>query len=172
MSRTVLSRHLAAFSAFVLALGTAACGGEQADLTSDPSGRVTFELPDGWTEAPGSNGTRFSPPASAGIQVQVNTVDDDGRVSVADRRDAWLDFHRRNGAEILLEQEWPGGNFPGVEYAHGAQTARGEIVWHHVMLAGEGYVVATYLQAGPGVYEEILPVYRDIVASIRPAVTE
>jgi hypothetical protein len=171
MSRTDLSRCLAAFAAILLALGAVACGGEQANVMSDPSGRITFELPDGWTEAVGSSGTRFSPPVS-GAQVQVNTVDDNGRTSLTERRDAWLDFHRRNGAEVILERDWPGDNLPGIEYAHSAENVRGEIIWHHILLSGDGYVVPTYLQVSRGTYDDLLPVYREIVASIRPAVAE
>lgn len=153
----------------ILGLSISGCGGDRGTLVSDPSNRITFELPSGWTEAAGSNGTRFSPPTSMGVQVQVNTVDDNGRASLAERRDAWLDFQRRNGATVLLERDWPGGNLPGVEYAHEAETMTGEAVWHHILLAGDGYVVATYLQAGPGAYEEILPTYREIVSSVRPS---
>jgi len=156
----------------LLLLALSACGGAGADSMTDPSGRITFELPAGWTEAAGSNATRFSPPGSPGVQVQVNTVDDNGRVSLAQRRDSWLDFHRENGATVLLEREWPAGNLPGLEYAHSAEGIRGEMIWHHILLSGDGYVVATYLQAPPSTYEQILPAYRRIVESVRPAPSE
>ena len=103
------------------------------------------------------------------MQVQVNTGDDNGRVTLAQRRDSWLDFHRKNGATIHLDQEWPAGNFPGLEYAHSAEGVRGDMTWHHILLSGDGYVVVTYLQAPPSDYDEILPVYRQIVESVRPA---
>ena len=153
----------------LLLLTVSACGGTGGNTMSDPSGRITFELPAGWTEAAGSNATRFSPPGSAGVQVQVNTVDDNGRVSLAQRRDSWLDFHRENGATIHLDREWPGDNLPGLEYAHSAEGMRGDMTWHHILLSGDGYVVATYLQASPSDYDDIIPVYRQIVESVRPA---
>ena len=152
-----------------LLLTLSACGGTGGNAMSDPSGRITFELPAGWTEEAGSNATRFSPPGSPGVQVQVNTVDDNGRVTLAQRRDSWLDFHRKNGATIHLDREWLAGNLPGLEYAHSAQGVRGDMTWHHILLSGDGYVVATYLQASPSDYDEILPVYRQIVESVRPA---
>lgn len=156
--------------AAVLMVATlAACGGDRGNRISDASGRISFELPDGWTEAAGSGGTRFNSPASPGAQVQINTVDDNGRAPLSARRDAWLDFHRRNGATVHLEREWPGAYLDGIEYAHDAETAAGRIVWHHVLLSGEGYVVTTYLQAPPGAYETVLPIFRDMVGSIRPA---
>lgn len=169
MKCTRTSKFLAACFVVFLVLLTAGCGGNQANVMSDPSGRITFELPNGWTEVAGSNGTRFSPPASAGVQVQVNTVDDNGRVSLEQRRDSWLDFQREHGATIRLEQDWPEGNLPGVEYAHDGEGIRGETVFHYVLLAGDGFVVTTSLQAGPSAYDDLQPVYREIVASVRPA---
>src|SRR6056297_652930 len=147
---------------------TAGCAGNEQPVRSDPSGRIDFELPGAWTEVVGRSGTRFSPPASPGVQVQVNTVDDNGRVSLDQRRDSWLDFQKENGATILLERAWPGANMPGVEYAHDGDSLAGETIFHYVLLAGDGYVVTTSLQAGPGAYDDLLPVYREIVASIRP----
>ena len=152
----------------LLLLTVSAGGGAGGNTMSDPSGRITFQLPDGWTEAAGSNATRFSPPGSAGGEVQVNTVNDNGRVSLAQHRDSWLDFHRENGAKIYLDREWPAGNLPGLEYAHSAEGMRGDMTWHHILLSGDGYVVTTYLQASPSDYEEILPVYRQIVKSVKP----
>lgn len=162
------TRYIIALLSGLLLFATSGCGGGSTSM-SDPSGRITFELPAGWTEAVGSSGTRFSPPLSSGVQVQVNTVDDNGRVSLAQRRDSWLDFHRNNGGTVHLNQDWPADNLPGVEYAHSAEGITGEMIWHHVLLSGDGYVVATYLQAAPSIYEEMLPVYREIVASVRPA---
>jgi hypothetical protein len=160
---------LRALGAAALLSGIAACGGEDRTVMSDPDDRITFELPAGWTEAPASSGTRFSPPSSSAIQVQVNTVSDSGRASLAERRDTWLDFQRRNGAQVHLEREWPGDNLPGVEYAHDSEGVTGERISHHILLAGDGYVVTTYLQAPRGLYEDVLPTYRSIVASVEPA---
>ena len=153
----------------LLLLTVSACGGTDGNTMSDPSERITFELPADWTEAAGSNATRFSPPGSPGVQVQVNTLDDKGRVSLAQRRDSWLDFRRENGATIYLDREWLAGNLPGLEYAHSAEGVSGDMTWHHILLSGDGYVVATYLQASPSDYDEILPIYRQIVESVRPA---
>lgn len=166
--RHTMSGFPALASGLLLVL-LSACGGGGGNTMSDPSGRIVFELPDGWTEAAGSNATRFSPPGSPGVQVQVNTVNYDGRVSLERRRDSWLDSQRKNGATVLVNREWPVGNLPGLEYAHSGQNMMGDMVWHHIQLSGDGYLVATYLQASPGVYDEILPVYRDIVASVQPA---
>lgn len=166
MDGSIFRKNLVMSVLVLMALLTG-CEAASSNAMNDPSERIEFELPNGWTEAAGSGGTRFSPPASPGVQVQVNTVDDNGRASLAQRRDAWLDFQRENGARVLLEQEWPGDNMMGVEYAHEAETATGGSIFHHVLLAGDGFVVATYLQVGKNAYEEFLPIYRDIVASIQ-----
>jgi len=168
MHSSKFARVIPALAVAIMLSGVTACGGDKGTVMSDPADRITFELPAGWTEAAGSSGTRFSPPSSSGVQVQVNTVSDNGRASLADHRDAWLDFQRSNGAEVHLEREWPGDNLPGLEYAHDSQGATGERISHHILLAGDGYLVATYLQAAPGIYEDVLPVYRDIVASVQP----
>ncbi|NBB80311.1 MAG: hypothetical protein GVY36_12855 [Verrucomicrobia bacterium] len=135
---------------------------------SDPTERITFELPVEWEAVRGSNGTRFAPPASPGVEIQVNTVDANSRISLSQRRDGWLEGQRRQGASILLNQDWSGENLSGLEYAHDAEGMRGEMIWHHILLEGDGYVVTTHLQAPPDIYEAILPVYREIVSSVRP----
>lgn len=159
----------AVYLAAVLAIlfGTA-CSGQSGRSMTDPQGRITFQLPEDWEAAAGSSETRFRPAASPGSSVQVNTVDK-GSAGLERRRDAWLDFQRKNGAEILYSEAWSTAHFDGVAYAHTGEGLTGEIVWHHVLLEGDDYIVATNLQASGDSAETMLPVYREIVASIEPA---
>ena len=139
------------------------------ETRTDPQDRITFELPVGWTEAVGSSGTRFKPPASMGsVQVQVNTVDRSPRHTVEAERDSWLSFQRENGQKVLFEDTRDINGFHIVEYAHTGENATGSAVWHYVLMQRDAFIVASYLMAGPGTYEQQLPVFRQIVDSIQP----
>ncbi len=145
------------------------CGKAVVETRTDPQGRVTFQLPAGWTEAAGSGGTRFKPPASMGAtQVQVNTVDFNGRHTIEDERDTWLAYQREIGQKVIYEDTRDANGFHIVEYAHTGENVVGSSVWHYILMQRDDYTVAAYLMAGPSVYESQLPVFREIVDSIQP----
>lgn len=102
-------------------------------------------------------------------QVQVNSVDRSSRHTVEAERDAWLSFQRENGQKVIFEDTRDINGFHIVEYAHTGESITGSAVWHYVLMQRDDFIVSTYLQAGPDSYEQQLPVFRQVVDSIRLA---
>ena len=158
----------AAALAASLVLLLTACG-RQSATRSDPEGRITFELPAGWTEVPASGGTRFRPRGSPNAgEIQVNTVKHDPRHTIEEERMVWLDFQRKSGQKVISESTWDRNGFHAVEFTHTAAGVSGNTVWHQVILQRGDYKVATYLMTPADQLEALDPVFRKVIDSIRP----
>ncbi len=152
---------------FALVLCLTGCSGSPSTETrSDPHNRISYELPAGWTEMAGSSGTRFAPPGQS-VHIQVNTVDHSGRSTIEEERDAWLAHQRKIGAEIVHEATRDANGFHIVEFANTGENALGSMIQHQVLMQRGDFKVAAYLMAGPGEYESALPVFREVLDSIR-----
>jgi hypothetical protein len=145
-----------------------ACSESSTPARTDPDGRITFRLPAGWEPARGSSETRFRPARATNVTLQINTVSK-GSADIAKRRDAWLEFQREAGAEILYSERWKGEHLDGLAYAHSAEGMTGKFHWHHIVLDGGDYLVTTNLQTPPEASDDWTPQYREMVASIEPA---
>jgi hypothetical protein len=168
MSPALVRSRFAGILAFLIILALPACDRSDLKSRTDANQRIQFLLPQDWEAVTGSGETRFHPPGSAAIQIQINTTDGGPGGNLARQRDAWLDFQSRSGQEVLVNEDLTTEYFEGVAYAHTAETTSGEKIWHHVLLDGGDFTVATYLQTPPDQYEEFLPIFRRIVSSIQP----
>jgi hypothetical protein len=99
--------------------------------------------------------------------MQINTTPKN-RSGLARQRDAWFEAQRRSGAEIFYSEDWQTPHFKGVAYGHSAEGIMGPFHWHHILLEGEDFVIATHLQVPPDAAEDWLTTYREIVATIEP----
>lgn len=135
---------------------------------SDPEGRIAYSVPAEWEPKSGSNGTRYAiEGAPASTSIQINTVPVGGQ-SLEQERDAWLAGQTKNGARVLSTDEWESGGFLAVEYAHTAKSALDvEVVWHHVLMVNDDTKVAAALMAPVEDYEHHLPVFKEILHSVR-----
>lgn len=165
---TIQSKCSILVLACAAALLLAACG-DGAVKRMDPQERIRFELPAGWEAVPASMETRFKSAAAPGVNIQVNTVGK-GSATLAAQRDAWLDFQRKSGGEVLYSEDWSTAHFDGVAYAYTGEGIMGGATWHYILLEGDAYVVTTYIQTPSGESEALLALFREIVASIEPAI--
>ncbi len=152
----------------------AACapnGGSESDnYRQGAKGLVEFRLPEGWTPVTGSSETRFEPAPGIGqgVQIQVTELPISRPRNLEKERDAWLDHQKETGSEVLKSEPWRQDGFAGVEYVHTGSSAMGSAIWHVVNIQNDDVLVATYLVAGEDAYETYLPVYLEVVKSIRP----
>ena len=151
----------------ILAL-TTACSDPDGPSRSDPDGHISYRLIGDWEAVPGSSETRFKPVSNNRVEMQINTVAK-SRGGLARQRDVWLDAQRRSGAEVFYSEDWQTPHFQGVAYGHSAEGMMGPFHWHHIVLEGENFVIASHLQVPPDAPDDWLSTYRDIVASIQPA---
>lgn len=133
-------------------------------------GIVEFRLPEGWTPVAGSMETRFKPgPGSGqGVQIQVTEIPIDKPRNLEKERDVWLNHQEETGSEVLKSEPWRQDGFAGVEYAHTRQNAMGKAISHAVNIQNDEVMVATNLVVSEDAYATYLPVYLEVVRSIRP----
>ena len=151
-----------------------ACGpngsSESGSYRQGSKGLVEFRLPAGWTPVTGSSETRFQPASGIGqgVQIQVTEIPIRRPRDLEKERDVWLDHQKESGSEVLKSELWRQDGFAGVEYVHTGSSVVGSAIWHVVNIQNEDVLVATYLVAGGDAYETYLPVFLEVVKSIRP----
>jgi hypothetical protein len=145
-------------------VGCAPDGQERAD----PTDRIVFRIPADWQEAPGSNGTRFSPPGadSRSVHINMNTGDINPGAGLEQERDVWLAAQVSSGHEVLHSGQWRQDDFEVLEYAHTGEGVHGDIVWHHVLMSNGEYRVMAFLMSAPDVYPEYREVFLRTVRSV------
>lgn len=145
-------------------------GSETGNYRQGAKGIVEFRLPEGWTPVTGSAETRFkpAPDIGQGVQIQVTEIPISRPRNLEKERDAWLDHQKESGSEVLKSEPWRQDGFTGVEYVHTGSSVIGSAIWHIVNVQNDKVLVATYLVAGEDAYETYLPVYLEVVKSIRP----
>lgn len=156
----------------------AACGSsggsESGSYRQGSKGLVEFRLPEGWTPVTGSSETRFQPPPGTGqgVQIQVTEIPISRPRNLEKERDVWLDHQKDSGSKVLKSELWRQEGFVGVEYVHTGSSVVSSAIWHVVNIQNEDVLVATYLVAGEDAYEAYLPVFLEVVRSIRPVESE
>lgn len=143
---------------------------ESGNFRQGAKGLVEFRLPGGWTPVTGSSETRFQPAPGIGqgVQIQVTEIPISRPRDLEKERDVWLDHQKESGSEVLKSELWRHDGFAGVEYVHTGSSAMGSAIWHVVNIQNEDVLVATYLVASGDAYETCLPVFLEVVKSIRP----
>ena len=112
-------------------------------------------------------GTRFSPGSIGAVQIQVSEIPIKKPRKLEEERDLWLKHQKDEGSEILKSQLWESGVFSGVEYVHTGKNLMGEAITHAINIQSGNVMVATSLVANGDSYETYLPIYLDVVKSIR-----
>jgi len=156
----------------------AGCGGDGSREIIDPRQRISFGIPKGWEALSNSNGTRFLAPTQDGAIrssqaiIMVNTLLEDEPRDLVRQRDAWIANHERRGQRILLSSIFEANGVIGVEFANEQTGMSGQEILHQIQFHFPGVLVVTHLQVPVEDYETMLPVYREVVDSIRPLSVE
>lgn len=153
----------------LLLLTLAACT-KELPRSTDSNGKISFVVPAGWKEVPGSSGTRFGAPDGDfhSVRMQVNTLLRASDLQRLEReRDAWLTSHEDRGERVLFSRGWRSDDFEGLEYAHTATGTMGKVIWHHVMATNGELVLATNLMAPVDEYDSYRELYAATLDSIR-----
>ena len=146
----------------------AGCGGGP-NTRQDRHEKISFQIPNEWEVARGSSETRFRPSAAGPFQaeIQVSTQlleeprDLERGMAVA------LDFQRKQEQAILKSETITMHGLSGVEYVHEMQTGQGASIRHQVHLQGPDFLITTYLLTQEADYRDYLPLYTEVLKSIR-----
>jgi hypothetical protein len=136
---------------------------------TDPKSIIEFEIAKGWSVNPNSSGTRFYPdgPDKNKIEIQINTIDANQRVSLEKMRDSWLSHQLSSGNSLIDSLEWMNSEFRVLEYSHTSQGINGSIIWHHALMESRNVRVSTWLMAPKDIYESYKSQFVKIIKSIK-----